>query len=80
MRTMRITPLNIGCALLLAWIMWKTLSDAVSWKVTLLSVTLLLVLVIADQFFRFFFKTIKRIWLVELGFVLFTLLVIWIIK
>lgn len=80
MRIMRVTPLNIGCALLLAWIMWEVLSNSLNWKTTVLSVILLLVLVITDQFFRFFFKTIKRIWLVELGFVLFTLLVIWIIR
>jgi hypothetical protein len=80
MSIMRVTPLNIGCALLLAWIMWEILFNSVNWKTTLLSIILLLVLVIADQVFRFFFKTIKRIWLIELGFVVFTLLVIWIIR
>lgn len=80
MKKLRVTPLNIGCALLAAWIIWTNFSGPIEWKSISLRIALLFTLVIADQFFRFFFKTIKRIWLVELGFTVFTALVIWIIR
>lgn len=80
MRRLRITPLNIGCALLLAWIFLEAfITTPLSWKAWSLKIVLLLVLVISDQFFRFFFRSMKRIWLTEIGFILFTLLIIWLL-
>jgi len=79
MKSLRITPLNLSCALLLAWLLWQILFNLIVWKNILLGFLLLIVMIIADQFFRFFFRTMKRIWLTELGFILFAILVIWVI-
>ncbi|WP_345231802.1 hypothetical protein [Olivibacter ginsenosidimutans] len=79
MRNLRITPLNIVCAVWLAWLFGQVLLSSLEWKVGLMSFLLVMVMVVADQFFRFFFRTMKRVWLTEIGFVAFTLLIIWVI-
>jgi len=79
MKKLRVTPLNISCALLLAWILWEVLVISLNWQTIGIKLLLVFVLVIADQFFRFFFQRMKRIWIAELGFMIFTTIVAWII-
>lgn len=80
MKNLRLTPLNIVCALLAVWGVWSVIVDQLGWKRIALGILLIVILIIADQFFRLFFQRIRRIWLVEMGFVVFTILVIWLIE
>ncbi|MGK9124865.1 hypothetical protein M1D52_12105 [Olivibacter sp. SA151] len=80
MKNLRLTPLNIVCALLAVWGVWSVIVDQLAWKRIALGILLIVILIIADQFFRLFFQRIRRIWLVEMGFVVFTILVIWLIE
>ncbi|QNL48329.1 hypothetical protein H8S90_16190 [Olivibacter sp. SDN3] len=79
MKQIRITPLNIACASLAAWILWESVIGHVALHAAGMRLILVLVLAVADQFFRFFFKKMKQIWLVEIGFIVFTVLVVWVI-
>ncbi|MCL4641163.1 MULTISPECIES: hypothetical protein [Olivibacter] len=80
MKNLRLTPLNIVCALLAVSGVWSVIVDQLAWKRIALGILLIVILIIADQFFRLFFQRIRRIWLVEMGFVVFTILVIWLIE
>jgi len=78
MKAVRLTPVNIACAILLAWAIWSALSAPLSWASLIGQLGLLTCLVIADQFFRFFLRQLKRIWIAELIFLALTALIVWI--
>ncbi|WP_353181816.1 hypothetical protein [Parapedobacter lycopersici] len=80
MKPMRITPLNIAAALLMTGILWQLLMNdkgiaGIGWFLLLL-----LVLVVADQFFRLMLRRLKRIWIAEAIFIAMVVLVIWFIR
>lgn len=80
MKALRITPLNIASALLAAGLIWRMLDSKLSLGTIGWFLLLLLVLVVADQFFRLMLRSLKRIWLVEGIFVLLVVVVIWVIR
>ncbi len=80
MRALRITPLNIASAILAAGLAWRALEDKISMGTIGWFLLLLLVLVIADQFFRLMLRSLKRIWLAEGIFVLLVVLVIGVLR
>lgn len=80
MKNLRLTPLNIVCAFLSVWILWRAFVDRLVWEKVALGILLIVILLVADQFFRLFFQKIRRVWLVEIGFTAFTVLLIWLIR
>lgn len=80
MKNIRLTPLNVVCAILSVWVLWSIFAHQLGWKRAALGLLLIVMLIIADQFFRLFFQRIRRVWLVEMGFVSLTLLLIWLIQ
>lgn len=77
---MRFTPINIAMACLLTWFIteWGNGEQAlftVSWLVVWL-----IVMTLVDIVFRVILKESKKLWLVELGFLLTVALVTFIIK
>ena len=80
MRKLRITPLNIASALLLTWLLWQVVGGELSGTTITWIFVLLLVLVVADQFFRLLLRSLKRVWIAEGIFVVFVVLAIWILK
>ncbi len=84
---LKLTPLNIITALAFAYLMYslfnkisvtKQYNMGVFYKFILLA--LILVTFVSDLIFRFTLKNIKKIWLVELAFICFTVIVILILK
>ena len=81
MRT-RVTPLNIASAVLLVMAalpllgISKTFAPTASFYYYMLLVVLC---VISDLLFRSLLKNLKRIWIVELSFIIFVAIVIWIL-
>jgi len=80
MRKLRITPLNIASALLLTGLLWQVVDGALSGAAITWIFVLLLILVVADQFFRLLLHSLKRIWIAEGIFVVFVVLAIWILN
>ncbi len=80
MKQLRITPLNIASALLLTWLLWQIIIDEAGIGTIGWFLLLLLVLVVADQFFRLMLRGLKRVWIAEGIFVVFVVLVTWILK
>jgi len=80
MSRLRITPLNISCSMVLAWLLWDICFEGIVWKWIAYSLMLIVVMVITDLVFRFFLRKMKRIWLTECGFILFTVLLIWLMS
>src|SRR5690606_18265973 len=80
MKRLRVTPLNIASALVLAGLLWQVMDNAIGMGRIGWFLLLLLVMVVADQFFRFMLRSLKRIWVVEGIFLVFIVLVIWILK
>ncbi|MFB2119504.1 hypothetical protein [Parapedobacter sp. 2B3] len=76
----RVTPLNIASALALAGLLWQVMDNTVGMGTIGWFFLLLLVMVIADQFFRLMLRSLKRIWIVEGIFLVFVILVIWMLK
>ncbi len=80
---LRVTPLNILSAALFTGIAFLLIfPDEYGWRV-LGSVSLGLMLastIITDLIFRFFFRELKRIWIVELVFLIFAALFIIILQ
>lgn len=67
---MKLTPLNITLACILVWVIseWGSEQEQImSWG--WLSV-LIIFLAVVDLGFRLFFKDLKRIWLLQIGFIL----------
>jgi len=79
-KNMRITPLNIASALLLTAMLWQLLTDENRFAGIGWFLLLLLVLVVADQFFRLLLRGMRRIWIAEAGFIILVVVVIWIIR
>ncbi|MEH6308203.1 hypothetical protein RYH73_21275 [Olivibacter sp. CPCC 100613] len=79
MKNLRLTPLNIVCAVFSVWVLWSVSIHQLTWKRAALALLLIIILIIADQFFRLFFQRIRRVWFVEIGFVAVTILLIWLI-
>ncbi|WP_262249324.1 hypothetical protein [Parapedobacter soli] len=80
MKRLRVTPLNIASALVLAGLLWQIVDNAAGMGTIGWFFLLLLVMVIADQFFRLMLRNLKRVWIVESIFLVFMVLVIWILK
>jgi hypothetical protein len=80
---LRITPLNILAAALVTAIMYLLIfPDEYGWR-RLGSISLALMLastVVTDLIFRFFFRELKRIWIVEVVFLIFAALFIIILQ
>lgn len=80
MKRLRVTPLNIASALVLAGLLWQIVDNTVGMGTIGWFFLLLLVMVITDQFFRLMLRNLKRVWIVESIFLVFMVLVIWILK
>ncbi len=80
MKRLRITPLNIASACLLTWVLWQLIDDNMGMGTVAWFLLLLLVLVVADQFFRVMLHNLKRVWMAEGVFVVFVALAIWILN
>ncbi|GEM_PF-143569 len=80
MRRLRVTPLNIASALLLAGLLWQLMSDQIGMGGIGWFFLLLLVLVLSDQFFRLMLRNLKRVWIAEGVFLVFVVLAIWVLK
>ena len=80
MKRLRVTPLNIVSALVLAGLLWQVMDNAVGMGTIGWFLLLLLVLVAADQVFRLMLRNLKRVWIAEGLFVVFVGLVMWVLK
>lgn len=80
MKQLRITPLNIVSALVMTWLFWRIIADEMKIGSIGWFLLLLLILVVADQFFRLMLRSLKRVWLTEGIFVIFVVLAIWVLK
>lgn len=80
MRKMRITPLNITAALLMTGMLWLVITDGADFSTIGWFLLFLLVIVLADQFFRLLLRRLKQIWIAESIFVGIVGLVIWTIR
>ncbi|MCW2261233.1 MULTISPECIES: hypothetical protein [Sphingobacterium] len=77
---MRLTPINIVSACLLAWYFVEDMSDTKPLlSMTALSI-LMVVLLLVDIFFRIIVKQNKKLWLYELGFIVVVAILTLIIK
>lgn len=79
----RITPLNIVTSLILIWIGFGLIDDTWTWNSIILGVVMIAICVVADQFSRVAIGGLKRIWLVQMLFIVVTVIaafVIWYIK
>ena len=80
MKQLRITPLNIASAGLLAALLWQVMDGDAGLATIGWILLLLLVMVAADQFFRLMLRNLKRVWIAEGVFVVFVMLAIWMLK
>ena len=80
MKRLRITPLNIASALVLAGLLWQIMGNAIEMGMIGWFLLLLLVMVIADQVFRLLLRNLKRIWIAEGIFLVFAVLGVWLLK
>ena len=80
MSKFRITPLNIGAAVLLTWMLWRVLEESYTWSWIGFMLLLLIAVVVADQFFRIMLKSLRRVWLIEGFFVILVVIVVWVIR
>nr|WP_237249382.1 hypothetical protein [Sphingobacterium faecale] len=64
------TPLNIALACVLVWVIseWGSEQEQIMSWAWLLALTIFLALI--DLGFRLFFKDLKRIWILQIGFIL----------
>ncbi|MBL1407878.1 hypothetical protein [Sphingobacterium faecale] len=67
---MKLTPLNIALACVLVWVIseWGSEQEQIMSWAWLLALTIFLALI--DLGFRLFFKDLKRIWILQIGFIL----------
>ena len=76
----RITPLNIAAGLFLTWTVLRLVTDdsgslGIGWFLLFL-----LLIAVADQFFRLLLSELKRIWIAETVFIALVAAVIWVLK
>lgn len=77
---MKLTPLNITLAVILVWLLseWKMDQEMIfSWGWLVL---LLVVISLVDLAFRLLFKDLKRIWFLQIGFILIVGIIMVILK
>lgn len=81
MKAIRLTPLNLISSAVLCWIIWNNvIEQQVNYRSVFLGLLLLVLMIVADMLFRFFLKTLKRVWIIELLFITATGLGIWITR
>ena len=80
MKRLRVTPLNIASALLLAGLLWQIIGSQIGMATIGWIFLLLLILVVADQFFRLMLRSLKRVWIAEGVFLVFVVLTVWVLK
>ncbi len=80
MKRLRVTPLNIASALVLAGLLWQVMDNAIGMGRIGWFLLLLLVMVVADQFFRFMLGSLKRVWIAEGAFLIFVVLAVWLLR
>lgn len=80
MKKMRITPLNVVAALLMTAILWQVVTNETDFGTITWFLLFLLVIVLADQFFRLILQRLKQIWIAEGIFIGVVGLVIWAIR
>jgi len=80
MKKLRVTPLNIATAALLAALLWQVIDDAAEMATIGWFLLLLLIMVVADQFFRFMLRSLKRVWIAEGIFLVFAVLGLWLLR
>ncbi|MGV3764267.1 hypothetical protein [Parapedobacter sp.] len=80
MKRLRITPLNIASALVLAGLLWQVMDNAIGVVTIGWFLLLLLIMVVADQFFRLMLRSLKRVWIAEGAFLVFVALVVWLLR
>lgn len=76
---MRITPLNLVTALLLAWVGYSLLFEHMAVSIWLI-LGWVIVMLIADQFFRLRLKNLRRIWIAEILFIIFAAVLVLLFK
>ena len=80
MKRLRVTPLNIASALVLAGLLWQVVGNAIEMGMIGWFLLLLLVMVIADQVFRLMLRDLKRVWIAEGVFLVFVVLGVWLLR
>jgi len=80
MKRLRVTPLNIASALVLAALLWQVMDRAVGMGTIGWFLLLLLILVVADQIFRLMLRSLKRVWIAEGIFLVFVVLGLWLLR
>lgn len=76
----KITPLLIVLALIFSITAINLLDGSIHfWYVGLLYLALCIILWIGDQFFRFFIKSLTKLWIIEILFILIVVLFLWIL-
>ena len=80
MKWLRVTPLNIASALLLARLLWQIIDGDIGMGTIGWIFLLLLILVVADQFFRLMLRSLKRVWIAEGVFLVFVAVAVWLVR
>lgn len=80
MKRLRVTPLNIVSALVLAALLWQVMDNDLGMGAIGWFLLLLLVMVVADQFFRLMLRSLKRVWIAEGVFLVFVAAALWILE
>lgn len=80
MSKLRITPLSMVLAGLLTWILWEFWEGEFRWGQMLYVLLLFIILVGADQAARVIVRDMRRIWIIELVFLVAVAIVAWIVK
>ncbi|HWK99634.1 MAG TPA: hypothetical protein VNQ55_06795 [Parapedobacter sp.] len=80
MKRLRVTPLNIASALVLAALLWQVMDHALGMGTIGWFLLLLLVMVVADQIFRLMLRSLKRVWIAEAVFLVFVVLGLWLLR
>ncbi len=80
MKRLRVTPLNIASALILAGLLWQIMDNTIGMGAIGWFFLLLLVMVIADQFFRLMLRNLKRVWIAEGVFLVFVAVALWLLR
>ncbi len=80
MRSLRISLLNIVAAVVLLWLGSGILDKTIGGSTITYTIILVILILVADQFFRMMLGSLKRIWLVETIFLILSVLGVWIVR
>lgn len=80
MKHVRITPISLVLAGLLTWVLWEFWEGGYRWGEMLYVLLLFIILVGADQVARVIVRDMRRVWVIELVFLVAVVLVAWIVK